>query len=160
MLDYVYGYDELVAKFVAGLIPEARSRGFGRCKTIGIIQDIALIAGLVYHNFNPDAGTIEISGAALPGKAWLSRETLKRMYQYPFLGCHCQMVVNHVAAEDERQLRQLAVYGYSFITLPRALGRDRDAVRCQLTREDWEANKFNRRLKHHLGVETPLEEAA
>jgi len=29
MLDYVYNYDELVARFVASLIPHCR-RGFGR----------------------------------------------------------------------------------------------------------------------------------
>lgn len=159
MLDYVYGYDELIATFVGELIPAVRGRGFGRCKTIGVIQDSALIAGLVYHHYNPDAETIEISGAALPGKAWLSRETIKRMYQYPFLGCRCQMVINHVPADDERQLRQLAAYGYAFIKVPRALGRHRDAVLCLLTIEDWQTNKFNKRLKHHEGV-VPLEEAA
>ena len=67
MLDYVYNYDELVARFVAMLIPHCR-RGFGRCKTIGVIDDAGqLIAGLVYHNYDPEAGIIEISGAALPG---------------------------------------------------------------------------------------------
>ena len=103
ILNYAYGYDEVVAKFVADLIPAVRGRGFGNCTTIGIVEGGMLIAGLVYHEFNPDAGTIEISGAALPGHYWMTRETLKRMYQYPFLGCRCQMVMQRVPAEDERQ---------------------------------------------------------
>lgn len=160
MLDYVYDHDEIVADFVAALIPACRGRGFGRCKTIGVVEGGLLIAGLVYHNYDPDAGTIEISGAALPGHYWMTRETLKRMYQYPFLGCRCQMVINRVPADDERQLRQLAAYNYMFIRVPRALGRDKDGVLCLLTREDWEANKFNQRWKHHLGVEPAIEEAA
>ena len=158
-MDYVYGHDAIVAKFVADLIPSVRGRGFGKCATIGIVDGGMLIAGLVYHNYDPDAEIIEISGAALPGEPWMTRETLKRMYQYPFFGCHCQMVINRVPAEDERQLRMLAVFGYSLIKVPRGLGRGKDLVLATLTREDWEANKFNRRLKHHLGVE-PQQEAA
>ena len=56
------------------------------------------------------------------------------MYQYPFFGCHCQMVINRVPAEDERQLRMLAVFGYSLIRVPRGLGRDKDLVLATLTR--------------------------
>ena len=84
-MDYVYGYDEIVSDFVAQMIPACQQRGFKNCKTIGIISDVSLVAGLVYHNYNPDAGVIEISSAAIPGSRWMTRETVKRMYQYPFL---------------------------------------------------------------------------
>jgi len=159
MLDYVYGYDEIVGKFVADLIPHCRERGLpAASKTIGVIDgEGRLIAGLVYHGYQPEAGVIEISAAALPGKYWLTRETIRRMYQYPFLQCQCQMVVQRVAATDERQLRQLAAYNFAFIRIPRLLGRDQDAVLCLLTYEDWAANKFNKRYKHHL---PQFEEAA
>jgi RimJ/RimL family protein N-acetyltransferase len=150
MLDYVYGHDEAVARFVAALIPEVRNRGFGNCKALGIIEDGRLIAGLVYHNWDPDSGTIEMSGAALPGHQWLSRETIRRMYVYPFRDCGCQLVIMRVAADNERLLRQLAALNYSFIRIPRLLGRNRDAVVCLLTDEAWAANKFCRRFKHHL----------
>ena len=94
MLDYVYGHDALVSKFVAELIPECRERGFGKCKAIGVIdEDGKLIGGLVYRNWCPEVGTIEISGAALPGTNWLSRRTIQRMYDYPFYQCGCQMVI-------------------------------------------------------------------
>lgn len=158
MLDYVYGHDELVSHFVATLIPHAR-RGFGpNVKAIGIIDDGALIAGLVYHNYDPEAEIIEISGAALPKKNWLTRGTIARMFQYPFLQCGCQMVVQRTPADDERLLGILASYGYTLITIPRLFGRDRDGVVCSLTYEDWANNRFNKRFKHH--VETEIEEAA
>lgn len=144
MLDYVYDYDDLVQRFVASLIPHCR-RGFGNCRTIGVVDDAReLIAGIVYHNYDPEAGVIEISGAALPGRHWLSRRTLRRMFEYPFLGCHCQMVVQRTPADDERLLGVLAKYDYAFIPMPRLFGRDRDGVICMLTREAWESNRFNR----------------
>lgn len=149
MLEYAYGHDAVVADFVARLIPSCRARGFGNAKAIGIVEGEALIAGLVYHNYDPDAGIIEISGAALPNRNWLTRETLRRMYQYPFLEIGCQMVINRVPADDERQLWMLSRYGYMFVPVPRMLGRDKDGVLCLLTCEDWAANKFNKRFKHH-----------
>lgn len=160
MLDYVYHQDQVVAQFVAQLIPSFHGRGFGQnVKALGIIDDGDLIAGLVYHNYDPVAGVIEMSGAAIPGKQWLSRETIRRMYVYPFRDCGCQMVTMRVAADDDRLLRQLAALNYSFIKVPRILGRDRDGVLCLLTYEDWVNNKFNRRFKHYLD-RPQLEEAA
>lgn len=159
ILQYAYGYDDTVAKFVADLIPTVRDLGFGKCATIGIVEGNMLIAGLVYHNWDPRAATIEISGAAIPGHYWMTRETIKRMYQYPFLGCRCQMVINRVPAEDERQLAMLARYGYSFIRIPRGLGRGKDLVLCLLTIEDWANNNFNKRLHHHIDVAADQEAA-
>jgi hypothetical protein len=158
MLDYIYGHDQVVASFVAALIPTCH-RGFGpNAKAIGVIEDGNLIAGLVYHNYDPDAEIIEISGAALPKKNWLTRGTIARMYQYPFLQVGCQMIVQRNSADDERLLGMLASYGYTFIHVPRMLGRDRDGVLCLLTYEDWIDNRFNRRFRHH--IDAPLEEAA
>lgn len=148
-MDYVYGHDAIVSGFVSERMPTGRGRGFGNCTTIGVVEDGDLVAGIVFHNWDPEAMTMEISAAALPNHPWLSRETIKRMYQYPFLGCRCQMVINRVAADDERQLRMLAVYGYDFFRIPRAAGRNKDVIVCLLTREAWEGNKFNKRFKHH-----------
>jgi RimJ/RimL family protein N-acetyltransferase len=150
MLDYVYGQNEVVAPVVAQLIPHCH-RGFGsNVMTIGVIEGGLLIAGIVYHNFDPEAGIIEISGAALPGHYWLTRETLKRMFQYPFHYLGCQMVVQRTPADDERLLYVLSRYGYDFIPFPRLFGRDRNGVICRLTREAWASNRFNKKFQHHL----------
>jgi len=158
-MDYVYGYDEIVSDFVAQMIPACQQRGFKNCKTIGIISDVSLVAGLVYHNYNPDAGVIEISSAAIPGSRWMTRETVKRMYQYPFLQLGCQMVYMHTSERNDRVLRILSALGHTFVRVPRMLGRDEDSVICTLTREAWQQNKMCRRFKHHL-EQMPLSEAA
>jgi RimJ/RimL family protein N-acetyltransferase len=158
MLDYIYGHDQAIANFVATLIPHCR-RGFGpNCKAIGVIDvDGNLIAGMVYHNWDPDAALIEMSGASLPLKYWLTRETLARIYQYPFHQCGCQMVVMRVRADNEMLLGVLARLNYAFSKVPRLFGRDVDGVVCTLTREAWEDNHINARFKHHI---EPLKEAA
>jgi len=162
MLHYVYGYDDVVGKFVADMIPHVGAHGFGpAAKTIGIVNaNGLLVAGIVYHNYDPGAGLIEISGAALPGQQWLTRETIRRQYQYPFHQCGCQMIVQRNPADNERLLRQLAAYDYMFIKVPRMFGRDKDGVLCLLTYEAWASNRFNKRFKHHLVDDALAEEAA
>jgi RimJ/RimL family protein N-acetyltransferase len=158
LLDYVYGQDKLVADFAATLIPAVRERGFPASKAIGVIEDGKLIAGMVYHNFDPAAGVIEMSGAAIPGKYWLTPETLRRIYDYPFLEIGCQMVLMRVPEENRMLLRVLASIGYAFILVPRLLGHNKNCVLCTLTFEDWSSNKFNSRDQRRFAAQK--EEAA
>lgn len=150
-LRYIYDHPDVVAKFVAQMIPHVRTGFSPGYTTIGMInQDGLLVAGLVYHNYDRDAQTCEISGAALPGVQWLTRETIAQFYGYPFLQLGCQMIYQRTPANNERLLGMLAAYDYSFIKIPRAFGRHADGVLCLLTYEAWASNRFNRRLKHHL----------
>src|SRR5262245_47369626 len=156
MLRYVYGQDVIVARFTASLIPQVGWRGFGNCKAIGLIDEEGkLIAGLVFNNWNPDAGTIDINGAAIPGKVWLTRETIRHMAEYPFEQCGCQMVIMKVLADNERLLRQLAVVGMSFVAIKRLYGRDRDGVVCTFTAEDWATSRFNKRVPRIVAHDPP-----
>jgi hypothetical protein len=160
MLRYLYGHDDIVAKFVATLIPHG-GNGFGaNYKTIGVLdEDGYLIAGLVYHNYDPHAEVIELSGAATH-KRWLTRGSIARMYQYPFHQCGCQMLVQRTPADNEHLLGQLAAYDFHFIKVPRMFGRDRDGVLCCLTYEAWAGNRFNKRLKHHIDQTIALKQEA
>jgi RimJ/RimL family protein N-acetyltransferase len=159
MLDYVFGHDEVVAAFVAQLIPECRERGFGKCRAIGVVDETGLLGGLVYRNWCPEVGTIEISGAALPGTNWLSRRTIQIMYDYPFYQCGCQMVIKTTMADNEIVLRIMAAVGFSLHHIKRLGGRDRDGVVGTLTVEDWEVSKYNANRKRKIKV-VPITEAA
>ena len=161
MLRYVYDHHDVVADFVSAMIPHVGGRSFGPgARAIGVIdEDGKLIAGLVHANYDPLSATIEINGAAVD-KRWLTRGTIARMYQYPFVTCGCQMVWQRTPADNEELLGMLAAYDYAFIKVPRMFGRDRDGVLCTLTVEDWANNRFNKRLKHHLPEAATMMEAA
>ena len=158
-LRYVFDRPDIVANCVAMMIPRCRARGFGKCSAIGIIDEEGkLIGGIIYNQWDPEAGTVQIHGAAVHPR-WLTRETIRVMYTYPFHQLGVQMIWQLTPAEDVRLLRQLAAYDYSFIKLPRMFGREHDGVLCLLTYEDWANNRFNKRFRHHLR-NVPLEEAA
>ena len=143
MLEYIYGQDAIVADFVAQFIPECRERGFGKCKAIGIVDETGLLGGLVYKNWQPELGTIEISGAALPGTNWFSRRTIQVMHEYPFYVAGCQMVIMTTMDDNFIVQRILAAIGYTFYRIARLGGRDKDGVVCTLTVEQWESSKYN-----------------
>ena len=143
MLRYVTDQPERVAQAVARALPGGRD--FGDCTALGVLDDDGvLIAGIVYYRWFRELGTIEMAMAALPASRWLTRETLRRMYDYPFLQLGCQMVQSWQSAEDTSNIRQLEAYGYTFVRVPRIYGRNLDGLLCQLTDDAWRRNKFNK----------------
>ena len=163
MFSYVFDQTLHVAPFVASLIPECRERGFGACSTIGVLdEDGYLVAGLVYRNWCPEVGTIEMSGAAVPGTNWLTRRTLQVIYDYPFYQLECQMVIQTTSADNEKTLRINAAIGMSLYKIARLAGRDRDGVVATLTVEQWEQSRYNanRRRAEKATPDTQLTEAA
>ena len=155
MHQYIFGHDEAVAAFVAQLIPECRERGFGKCRAIGIADaEGNLLGGLVYRNWCPEVGTIEISGAAVPGTNWLSRRTVQVMYDYPFYGVGCQMVIKTTMADNEIVLRIMAAIGFTLHYIERLGGRGRDGVVGTLTQEQWEQSKYNVNRKRETAQPT------
>lgn len=108
-----------------------------------MIEDETLIAGMIYHNFEPDAGVVEISGAGT-SKRWLTKETLRVLFQIPFKDWGCQAVVMRVSDHDEALHSILTRYGFERYKIPRLRGRDESENVFVLTDEAWASNKFNR----------------
>ena len=145
MLRFMYGEDRAVADFVATF---ARSLGgdIMRCKGIGIVDEEGkLIGGIVYFNYDPRAEIIEI-GAAVTSRRAINRSIWKRMFEYPFIECGCQMVVARVRADDERVLAQLARLNFNLTLIPRMYGREADGVIGTLTDDQWLDSNLARRV--------------
>jgi len=156
-LRYVYDQDQLVADFVARAKVASgftKRAGFPKnLRAVGIIDERnELIAGIVYFNYNPEAGTIEMSVEALPKQRWLTPTTLGIMFQYPFLHCNCQMLITKTMGRSKHVQRMLAAMNFKLILVPRAGGRNEDGVLALLTYEDWLASKFTKRFGHDIAV--------
>jgi hypothetical protein len=79
----VAGHDEEIAKWVAERVPWAGRGDFGPMAALGVVSDTGLIAGVVYHDYQPDHGTIQLSMAAA-SPMWARRENLRALLHYPF----------------------------------------------------------------------------
>lgn len=139
----IFGHDETVSRFVAGHI-EGCERGFGKCKAIGVVHDGQLVAGIVYHNWNPESAVIELSAAGTD-RRWLSRPVIKAMFGYPFDQIGCQMVVLRVSERNGVMCGIARRFGFREYRVPRLRGRDEAEIIFTLTEEDWRAHRVNRR---------------
>lgn len=121
-------------------------RGFEpNCKAFGIFNRVdELIAGIVYHNYEPEAGIIEISGAAID-RHWMTKHVRQFMYDYPFLDCNVQMIVQRNSANNEHLNNQLRRWGFNEIRVPRGKGRNEDLIVFTLTDDQWAVHPKNLR---------------
>jgi RimJ/RimL family protein N-acetyltransferase len=139
----LYGHDADVEKFVADLIPNVSEHGFGNCRAIGIINaDGLLIAGMVFHHWWPESGTIEFSGAATTPH-WMTRHILDELFGYAFDKVGVQMLTTRNSGSNKRLHRQLATYGFERFDIPRLFGRRENGVLWTLTEEAFRAGRFH-----------------
>jgi hypothetical protein len=136
----LYGHSEAVAAFVAALLD--MPRGFGECQAIGFLDAAGrLEAGVVYHNWCPEAGVIEIT-AASTHRRWVTRARLRTIFGYPFDGIGCQLLV---ARTDEHNMarRIFRSLGADEFRIPRLRGRHEAEYLITLTAETWREGRFN-----------------
>jgi len=124
-----------VPDFVAVHAPGCR-RGFGECSSIGFTDNSRLVAGIVYHNWNPDAAVIEISAASICRK-WLTKKRLTEIFSYPFKQLNCQMCVARVSERNTRTRRIWRSLGADEHLIPRLRGRSEAEIIFTLTHEKW-----------------------
>lgn len=135
--------NQSVAAFVAAGIPGC-DRGWENFTTLGLVENDRLVAGVVFHNYNPEAAVIELS-AASTSRRWLTRPMLKGMFGYPFEQLGCQMVVIRVSERNAVMVDIAERFGFTSHRIPRLRGRDEAEILFTLTDDDWRAHAVNRR---------------
>jgi RimJ/RimL family protein N-acetyltransferase len=135
------GHDAIVAEHVAKLL--GHTRPFVNCTAIGVVENERLVGGCVYHEWDPEHGTIQMSAASTSPR-WLNRSILKTMFGYPFSGVGCQLVILRVAESNDRMRRIAKAVGCKEYLIPRLRGRDEAEAVLTLTDDDWFASKFMR----------------
>lgn len=107
-----------------------------------VFRDDETIGGVIFHEWNPEAGTMCMSAAGEPG--WLNRAVLHAMHSYIFDAVGCQLAVLQVSEHNARMRRIGLAYGYTETRIPRLRGRNE--AECILTLPDdvWRASRFHR----------------
>lgn len=125
MKSVIYGQDERVLKWVGDRVDgEAFSPG---AIGIGLEEDGELIAGVVFNMYTKSSICMHV--AAIPGKRWMTREFLWRVFAYPFIQLKCNRVTGlvrednlvaqkfdeHIGFKREGLVRKGAADGTNFI---------------------------------------------
>lgn len=148
-MNLLYGHSATVARFVSSLIPECRDRGQEAMTAIGVLDDHnRLIGGVIFHDWQPERGTIEVSGAAVTPR-WMTRRLLTAVGQYVFDQMECQALVTRLSADNERLASIWERVGGTVHRIPRLFGRHRDGLWVMVTDDAWRQSKLNPRRESH-----------
>lgn len=117
---------------------EGCERGWEKYRAFGVVDDTKLVAVVIYHNYSPEHGLIELSAAA-DSPRFMTRRTITDILDFPFDVCGCQMIyMQHDADSSIR--RQWRRFGADEYVIPRLRGRDKAGVISTLTEEQWKAH--------------------
>lgn len=115
--------------------------------TAMMVGDARIKAAVLFNNYQPNAGTIELT-AASDDPRWLSRATLWQMFDYAFNQLKCQAAVLRVDPANVRMNRIAKAYGFTDHTIPRLRGRDKAETIYILGDNVWRANGFHKENAH------------
>lgn len=136
----VYGQSDLVAAWVAEKI-EGCGLGFGECQAIGVYGQNDLAAGVVFHNWSPECGTIEASVAAITPR-WATRTVLTEILHYPFSALQCRIVLARTAENNMRALKIWRALGATEHKLPDLRSEGLGEIVSLLKKEAWQKSRL------------------
>lgn len=117
---------------------------FDKFCSIGVARDGVLVAAMIYHNYEPDYGVVEMSAGASDAQ-WMDRSVLRTILDFPYDQLGCQAIVARHDETASHLRRMWKCVGAQEHVIPRVRGRDRPAeVVSVLTHEAWLASKFKR----------------
>lgn len=142
----LYGHSTEVAAWVGWRIPYVAQRlardpdkpPFGAASAIGVLDERGkLVAGVVYHGYDPDCPSVEMSFAASTAR-WLTKALVCELLRYPFEQLGCIRITGVTPRRATSARRFLDKFGFKREGLVRsAFGAD-DAVISGLLRTEWD----------------------
>lgn len=125
------------------------SRGLGvppfeMCQCLGWATEAeGLVAGVVFHNFDPDRGAIEMS-AYSQNCGWLDRNRLRAVFSYPFDQLKCRIAVARIAESNTTARRIWRALGSSETLVPDLYAAGEAEAICILRADAWQKSNFVR----------------
>lgn len=139
----VFGHNAAIAEWVAKKIPHVGKRGFPNSRAIGIAasdhEDAKFLGGIVYHNYNAEFRTCQISMAST-SPLWAKPATVRALLSVPFEQYKCFKIYTIIPSDNERALRFNRGIGMkSEATLRHQFGRRRHAMVFGMTWDEYAA---------------------
>lgn len=134
----IRGYTREVSEWVSDKLG---GPDFGNCQALGVVDGWRLVAGVVYHNWNPEGGVIEVSSAAEDPR-WASRRILGELWAYPFDLVKCRIAYARMAEGNDRARRLWRAFGADETAIPALRGPDEAEIIATLTREQWQKSRL------------------
>lgn len=130
--------DNSVVSWVAERIPHVGKSGFEKPFGVSITRNGRLLAGIVYHDYQPDHRTIQMSAAAT-SPMWAHRLTIGVFLSIPFEQLGCFKVWTATPHDNTPAIKVNLKAGFTVDgVLDHQFGPDRHAVICRLLEPDYQ----------------------
>jgi RimJ/RimL family protein N-acetyltransferase len=116
--------------------------------TMGIFSHGELVAALIFENYQPERGTVEVGGASASPK-WLTRTVMKAMGDFMFGDLGCQTAIFRTSEKNERANAVLKRCGFPMVAVPGLRGRDEAEHVFYLTDTAWDQNPLHSKEVSH-----------
>lgn len=138
MSSLVYGHDAEIAGWVEDFIPHMNGNGFGPSKALGVMSNTgSLMAGVVFHDYQPELGTIQLSMAA-QNPMWARRSTIRDLLEYPFRQLGVYKVWTAIPHTNTKAIRVNEHIGFKKeATLAHHFGQKKHCVVCRMLLPDY-----------------------
>lgn len=100
-----------------------------------------MVAGIIFHNFNKDAQTIEISCYSSV-KNWLTRDVLNKILRYPFNEIGVRIVTARFSEDNYFIARIVKRLNSKVYILPELWGVKKDQLFAILKADDWKKTEL------------------
>lgn len=140
----IYSHQDETKLFVEKGLWDNKQK-FGECASIGFAnKKNGLVAGIVYHNYEPQNQVIEISAFSSQRK-WLTKKYVKLIFAYPFEQLNLRLVVARCDEDNYRVRKIWKTLGASEAILPEMRGENKNEVVLLLKKNQWNNSKFMRK---------------
>lgn len=112
---------------------------------LGVPIGGSIRAVVAFHNYDQDAGVMEIS-AASDSVSWMRRSVMREVFGYIFDQCGCQAAVMRCDPDDDRMSHIAQGLGFERFDLPRLRGRDKSEAIYILADDVWRKGKFHGKI--------------
>ena len=114
----------------------------GNYNAIGVVHQEILLAGFVYHDWNPVYKTIQMTLASGTPK-WASRRVIEGLLRYPFEELGVQRITVTINESNAASLRLAEGVGFKReACIERGAGEFGNIIVLRLFIEEWHSSKF------------------
>lgn len=143
MIHSTWSHPKEVAAFVSNGLWGGR-REITNCQAVGFFNEIeGLIAGVLFHNYDPDTSAIELTAYSAHRK-WLNKARVREIFRYPFDDVRLRLCVARMSEHNTRPLRMWRAFGASLHRIPDLRADGEAEVIAVLRLGDWKNSKFAR----------------
>ena len=130
------GTEEL-AEWVGSRIPHVGGAHFGPCQGLAVVSGDRLLAGIIYHDYSKDFGTIQLSMAA-ESPMWAKRDSIAALLDYPFNQLGVYRLFTLTPIDNKIALKVNSHIGFhQEAVCHSAFGKNRHGVIMRMLRPDY-----------------------